>query len=431
MLVLLAGQHAGALPLPADGTTVSFPENSYARHLYLDRIMGPMAEARSLAPDVIVEPGHGHQVQFFVEENEDTVYFCFYHGTDIEFSRPVTGSVVLQRSRREGDLRKIKIFYKDEPNSYLSITPGDGDRCAMDIMLLNYPIQQGIRLPYPIEEAAKKPVTGIMRDSAAYVDWDFYIPREEFPLQVLTDIDDLVFQIRPYLRQLKDVEDGALDSAGRFVFIEDGSLQPNQNNGGLNCSGFAKWVIDGVLYPHTGRLLEVEPLKRPHPDFRGNRWSEKVDSLEDPYFGLDWTRNLAVEAMKVFSAAPEEPGPEDADVDFLRYHDYKDDVGYPIGRLKTVLYELARTHPNRFYLASVNDLEHGGYELRKHHHVAVLFPWLDDRGGLQVSVMERAQETNLDAFMENYRKTYVHLVQIDHSGVFKPGQMRLEPVIKR
>ncbi|MDY7028325.1 MAG: hypothetical protein SVR04_08520, partial [Spirochaetota bacterium] len=67
----------------------------------------------------------------------------------------------------------------------------------------------------------------------------------------------------------------------------------------------------------------------------------------------------------------------------------------------------------------------------KHLHVAVFFSWLDEKGSLQVRVMERTEETSLDEFIERYRGEFVHLVEVPHTGVFKPGTMRLDPVIKR
>ncbi|MDZ7792511.1 MAG: hypothetical protein U5P10_02105 [Spirochaetia bacterium] len=38
-------------------------------------------------------------------------------------------------------------------------------------------------------------------------------------------MDDLFQQVRPYLKQLRDAEDGAINSLGEFVFIKDGSPQ--------------------------------------------------------------------------------------------------------------------------------------------------------------------------------------------------------------
>jgi hypothetical protein len=45
--------------------------------------------------------------------------------------------------------------------------------------------------------------------------------------------------------------------------------------------------------------------------------------------------------------------------------------------------------------------------------------------------MERNHETELARFIERYRGSYVHLVEVPNRGAFTPGTMKLEPAIKR
>lgn len=441
-------------PASAPHSVGSFPENVFVRTSLIDRILGPIETAAVLEPDLFVEPGYTHRVQFFIEEQDDFLYFCFYHGRETTFAKPVRGSLYFKRSKETGDLLRMRIFYKNDPDSYLSIEPAGKSMSRLNIFLLGQNLQQDIRLAVPLEKVARMPVAEIMRLSSGYVDWSFYLPETEFPFPVLSSNDELADQIRPYLEQLEDADDGAIDESGRYVHINDGTLQGNGSTGGLNCSGFAKWVVDGILYPETGTFLPIDVLKQKHDDIRGNRWSEKKEETEDPYFGLDWTRNLALEAFRVFlpekmlSSArvlTKETVPDDAveadamedelyeaaDVDYLRYHEYKDDVGYPVEQLPTILYELALKNNERFYLASLNDLIHGDYELRKHYHVAVFFPWLDAEGDLRTALMESNSETDLKNFVERYHGNYVHLVEVPNPGAFTPGNMKLEPVIKR
>lgn len=402
----------------------------------MDQVLGPLKDALQLSPEVIQEPGYAHNVQFFIETSPDTAYFCFYHGTDISFSSPVAGSIVLQRELPEGALKKIKIFFKDDAGSFLEIFPGEEEKSRMSIYLLGRKVQEDIRIPYSIEKLARIPVSEIMDLTSGYVDWSFYIPREDFPLPVLSRNDELSDQIRPFLRQLKDAEDGAINQDGEYVYIEDLSYQNDGKSGGLNCSGFAKWVVDGVLYPYSGTLLPIDILKMPHPDYRGNRWSSKVEDVEDPYFGLDWSRNLALQVYYIFDPEMKKysetlENPELADVTALKYHQYKEDVGYPVESLETIMYELARRENDYFYLGSLNKLEHGDVDLRKHYHIAVFFPWLNEEGGLELRLMERNQESSLQAFIERHEGSYIHLVRVPHTGVFKPGKMELEPVLRR
>jgi len=435
-LLLLWGVQIHAAPSGAPASVEDFPENVFVRNRLIDEVLGPLEAAAKMQPDLFTEPGYTHRVQFFIEETEEFLYFCFYHGRETRFAEPVRGSIYFKRSRETGRLLKMKIFYKNDAGSYLAIEPEGESMSRLNIFLLQRNIQQDILIPMSLDEIARMPVSEIMRNTTGYVDWSFYLPGGEFPFPVLTSNDELVDQIRPYFSQLEDADDGAMDESGRYVFIRDDSFQGDGTAGGLNCSGFAKWVVDGILYPLTGSFLPVEPLKEKHPDFRGNRWSSKAEDLEDPYFGLDWTRNLAVRAFLTLFPEMKAVGglrsdPEAADVNYLRYHEYEEDVGYPVGQLPTILYELARRNVDRFYLGSVNMLTHGEHDLRRHYHVAVFIPWLDSEGGLEVSIMERNTETSLENFVERYRGNYIHLVEVPNPGGFKPGNMQLEPVIKR
>ncbi len=430
-----------AVPDPFAHTPAGIPENLYLRTLLIDQVLEePIETARKLPAtmDKDAEPGYGIPVQFFVEEQNDSVYFCFYHGDDVEFSDAVAGSYIIKRSRQEGTLEQIKIFYKSEPGSFVRIFPDREGLSRIDVYLRDRKIQSDVKIHLPLEKIARMPFSELVRRTIAYIDWEFYIPMGEFLPPELTTVDDLYQQVKPYLEQLRDAEDGAINSKGEFVYIRDGSAQSGE--GGLNCSGFAKWVVDSLLYPHTDRLLSIDTLKRPHPEYRGNRWSSKVEEIEDPYFGLDWSRNLAIEAHKALDVLPGEatgaaPGnainPEFADVDFLRYHKYVGDVGYPVKQIETLMYELAKENPGHIYLGSVNTMVHSEYELRKHLHVAVFFPWLDAQGRLVLKILDTNEETSIAAFIRRYGEDYVHLVSIPHIGVFKPANMRLEPVLKR
>lgn len=438
LTVLTAVGPLWAVPDPAAHAVSEIPENLYLRTQLIERVLGPIDNARRLPDTMQREPGYNVNVQFFIEEQNDSVYFCFYHGDEVEFNDAVAGSYIIKRSRQDGRLEQIKIFYKSEAGSFLRIFPDREGLSRIDVYLRDRKLQSDVKLHQPLEKIARMPFSELVRRTVGYIDWEFYIPRGEFRPPELTTVDDLYQQVKPYLKQLHDAEDGAINAEGEFVRIEDGSLQGEE--GGLNCSGFAKWVVDSLLYPETEQLLSIKTLKRPHSDYRGNRWSRKVEDIEDPYFGLDWTRNLAIEAHRALDLLPagsgdeadgSEVNPEFADVNFLRYHEYEEDVGYPVAEIETVMYELAKENPGHIYLGSVNTLVHDEYDLRKHLHVVVFFPWLDAEGRLELKILETNKETSTASFLRRYAGEYVHLVSIPQLGVFKPANMRLEPVLKR
>jgi len=223
------------------------------------------------------------------------------------------------------------------------------------------------------------------------------------------------------LHTLPDAEDGAMDASGNLVFIE--SLVLQDQDAGFNCSGFAKWIVDGLHMGLYGSFLPIEPLKVKHLDLRGHRWSDALEDERDPYFGLDWTRNLATTMLSAGQGG-REVHPESADVRSVKYHTYVEDVGYPVDRLAQIMYLLAVEEPGNFYIASLNREFGDAPPLHQHVHVAVLFPYLDDRGRFFVDVLERNVETSIESLNRRYRDDDIHLVRVRADQAYTPPVIR-------
>ena len=179
-------------------------------------------------------------------------------------------------------------------------------------------------------------------------------------------------------------------------------------------------MVDGFYAPLTGRDTDIMALKS-RDSMRGGKWSARYEEELDPYFGLDWTRGLARSVGQARTGST--PPDEDVDVRDAEHVPYVRDVGYPVPRLRFVLYFLARREPGNIYLGSVNAAsretsQDGIPTLRQHHHVIVLLPFFDSRGVFQVVVMERNVETNLASLNRRFAQEYVHLVRLDSTGGF-------------
>jgi hypothetical protein len=236
-------------------------------------------------------------------------------------------------------------------------------------------------------------------------------------------VEQVLERIRLQLPFLPDLEDGALDETGRFVRIEDG-LEIKE--GGLNCSGFAKWVTDGFYYPLTGRLLDPETLKYKHLGLRGHRWSDRYEEARDPYFGLDWSRNLAVSLANA-RAPHSAQDPEARDVRQALFLRYTEDVGYPVTDLELLLYLESRGNPGSVFIGSLNREYGTDPILRQHFHLVVLFPYFNRSGSFRIAVLERNRETGLPSLLERYAGEYIHLVRLDARGEFSPAEVPEHP----
>ncbi len=430
------------------------PENEEARIALRKVITAPVGEVLAARSRPLEQRATPLKVQFRVETQRDAVYLLFLNERPSGFPVNGSGSVVVKRSLQDGSFQQMKIYFRDEagdsaaspgarpplngdpdvdrpstdPGSFVRIFP-DGVRCRMDVFLFGRRLYTGVVLPAPFESLLLSPFERIRRLSAGMVDWPLLLHRGDPPSdnRALARLEEL----RKLLPALRGVEDGALDADGRYVRIAD--LKPQEGQGGLNCSGFAKWVVDGFYRPLTGRYLEVEELKARLPGSRSNRWSDAYEQARDPYFGLDWSRNLAGALWRA-SGSRQGGGvdPEVADVRLAELLPYVEDVGYRVEDLELVLFVDAAREPGCFYLASVNSETGGRPVLHQHFHLAVLFPFFLPDGAFRVRVLERygagATETPLAVLRARYPGGYVHLTRLPLGEAFTPPPVPLPSV---
>ncbi|OHD73138.1 MAG: hypothetical protein A2177_14950 [Spirochaetes bacterium RBG_13_68_11] len=406
-LLVAAAARCPALP------RVTIPDTAEARQALREVIFAPIGTAARAAARTMTQPAEGRSVYFRTESSNGAVYQTFTRG-DLGAARLDTaGTFIIKRSRADGSFVQAKIFLQDDPGCYARLTPL-GERTALEITLFGRTFQRGVILAARFESLLTAPLERIMRLAEPAVDWDLLQPAER------TDADSAVERtaasIRRALPRLGDAEDGAMDAAGRMVLIRDGS--PQGATSGLNCSGFAKWVVDGFFRPLTGTLTDIATLKERDLGIRGNRWTSPLEESHDLFFGIDWSRHLARELAR---ARDDGAGSvESWDVRDAPGFSYVDDVGYAIADLATVLFRLVRSSPGRIYLGSVNRPVPGDPGLRQHDHLVVLLPYVDAGRVFRVAVFERSAETSTGSLAKRYPSDFIHLVRFDARGDFDP-----------
>jgi hypothetical protein len=353
------------------------------------------------------------------------------------------GSWVLTRRRDTGAPTRIRVFPRSDPYTYVQFFPLSSDKSQMDVVLYDAYVVRSLPLAVPFEQILT------MRVEELYAMAGDKFPRRYFDPDPANYRDLRLFmsRMRERLPELEYQDDGAFDKDGRYVYIA--TQEEQWEMPGLNCSGFAKWVVDGILRPITGERLPIGPLKAPYGQ-RGSSFTEKWEELRDPFFGLDWTRNLASKAMSVLRS-PAYSGVEDFEVrswPFSRviirqtdrsgrevsstireYPGYLENSGFGSEGIHPLLYTLAINEPGRIYLASINnemgppatdDNPRGLPRMRQHFHVAVLVPYFNEYGNFQVAVFESAEETRFSSFKTRYPGHNINLVRVLVEGKFDP-----------
>ncbi|MFO7782946.1 MAG: hypothetical protein R6W94_15115 [Spirochaetia bacterium] len=424
ILVFLAASILWAAPVAAlsfEGAPARrIPENSDVRRYLRPQVLAPTDEVLSGEREQVFRHGVSDtRVKYEVRTQNGSFYLLFLNEiphvrTGDGFPVYGAGSYVIKRSLSDGSFVQAKIFLQTDPGFFVRLFPS-GARTRMDVFVAGDLVYDDIVIAASFEQLLFSPISRLMDMTEAIVDWSLVVPDVE--TERYSAVRTMVERAREGISSLPDAEDGAMNEDGELVFIESLVLQEGQP--GFNCSGFAKWISDGIARPRSGEYLSIERLKEKHLDYRGHRWSARREDERDPYFGLDWSRNLAI-ALLELEHPRREFGPEDADVREVRYARYVEDVGYPVDDMRRILYMLAIDEPGHFYIGSVNQEFGSDPVLRQHVHVAVFFPYFDENGRFRVTVLERNVETDLDSLAERYPGSYVHLVRAQADDRFTP-----------
>jgi hypothetical protein len=203
-------------------------------------------------------------------------------------------------------------------------------------------------------------------------------------------------------------------------------------------------VADGFYRPLTGGLLDPKLLAARHVEARPTSAADRFEESLDPFFGLDWTRNIA-KALLDARAPSRKHGLTESDVRisafaliapsgalkspdavnggsvYQSYPAYQADLGYEASGLKALMYVLALRDPGSIYLASISRKSGGLIPgLSRHYHVAVLAPYFESSGEFKVATFESDAETSVEAIMARVPKDFVHLVRVKAERDYDP-----------
>ena len=387
------------------------PENWEARLEFEDYIFAPVGRLSESIERRYEQKENSAAVHFAIKKNASGLFLLFLtEDDDGGLPQIKSGNISIKRDPSDGKIQYMTVLLRNRDDSYARIYPLD-DRAYMSIDMFGIRIYDQIKLPVRFSLLLTAPFSKSIGYTRDVIDWDLLLYRGE----PSDSLDNLVEALRKQLPSLKDCDDGAYDRMGNPVYIESEAHSP----GGMNCSGFAKWVVDGFYYPLRRQYMEIASLKMKPLAARGNRWSERYEDKLDPFFGLDWSRNLAGKLSEARSGLPV-TNVEKNDVRQVSFVSYVEDVGYNVVDLELILFVLARKNPDQFYLGSLNHPFAEKPALRQHTHVVVLIPVFSQDGSFQVQVMERNSETSLSSLVERYKNSQIHLVRISADKRFQP-----------
>jgi len=329
------------------------------------------------------------------------------------------GSWILTRRRDNGDAERIRIFLRSDPYTYIQFRPLSSDKCQMDMVLYDAYIVRSQPLPVTLDRLYTMQLGEVLNLAGDKIPRRYFEPK---PADY-RELRQFIAKIREQIKGLEFADDGAIDQNGKYVYINTGLEQKSRP--GLNCSGFAKWLVDGILRPVTGNRLEIPPLKARF-GVRGSSFTDLWEERRDPFFGLDWIRNLASQTWSKL-LSPSLGSLEEIEVRndpfsqlILRtrnntiiypYPGFLENAGYGVEGILPLLYTLAIDEPGRFYLGAVNneggppateDNPQGKPRMRQFFHITAFFPYFNENGVFHVAVFESAEETSIKDFRDRF-----------------------------
>lgn len=367
------------------------------------------------------------KVLFTFEREGENTYYSFINPINGVNSYPyTTGSYVIEKNSK-GEIEEIKIFLINRPDSYI-LLKSKKDQTVASVSLMGRVIYRDIYILKGISYFALVPLDSLKYYLENFVDITLLFP-------VYQSISErgifMVDEISRNLDGVSEVFDGGMNNKGEMAYIANGSLQESPY--GFNCSGFSKWVADGIYEARTGKLLSFDRLKKRHLTARGSESTLIYEKERDPYFGLDWIRNIA-SVLSTFNE--EEPFSDKDSTHFdirnLPFITFVEERGFAIEDLDLALYILAVKNPEYFYMGSVSTPFGENPTLIQHRHVTVLFPYIDEQGSFQVVVGDINELTNIDSLKNRYgysrysHNGYIYLVEIPTTTNFK---LRLIPSV--
>ncbi len=412
-----------------------YPESDTLRSALFDSWLAQELSQVILRKKTVMQDSWG--VSFEISQHKDETANLLEIHIRPESEASPRGTWILSRQLSDGMPRSIRIYPTLDSSVYITLV-SDGDspekgRTLLSVHAYGRQLYQDVSLGKPLVTLYTASFKDIRSLTSHTVRWNLLSP----DVAAYEDIRATVALVRSGLPRLVYLDDGAIDERGVPVYIRTGekqdrdailaAVQPGQDPsmiiGGVNCSGFAKWVVDGIIRPATGGRIRIPSLKQ-RTDSPETHFTEPWRESRDLFFGLDWARHLASAAASLSlrtTVLPDSSGVDVTVEPFSGTSGYERNVGYRMSDLLPLMYYLALTEPGHFYLAALSRYR-GEPLLRQYHHLAVCMPYFDVDGRFYLVVFENAEETASDSFIISNADAWVHLsrVRAPQSGRFQP-----------
>ena len=306
------------------------------------------------------------------------------------------------------ELTEVKFYYHYNNNSYIFFDKSSFSK--FDVYLFGKIIKKG--LPYHFSFDSLKFLSS---DSFLNVFYDNKIQDETLIVENDYEFKENFIKkvITPSL-SLEYCDDGVIDEFGDFVYISNG-LSQNIQKKGINCSGFVKDVVDNYirLKYSNFKWLSLSILKEKRISERAETSYVAFEGKYDPYFGLDWVKNLTDQINQYYNYRIDKALIYDKDV----YSQYFPNAGYYFTNLKEVLFRDQKQDSKYFYILVFNRLRTQSPVIPEYYHIAIAVPYFENYH-FYIRVFESGDETSFDNLVDFHSKEKVAIFKVPISAIY-------------
>ncbi len=438
-------------PLVAELSTIEVPDSSVIRqNLISSWFTAPVSSLKAKSEELYTaQDGTVFQVRFEDGEKEVKIIVCpqIYvlpeeNSVNSRQNLPVEqynknsfGSWILYREKSSGRPLKIKWHFAKDPNVYVQLRQ-DSEKTYADLIVYNSFAARSVPLGVSFARLYSVSFQHLYSLTRKTIAWDSVLPVLG-QYEALIKTENLIREKLPFIVYTKNA---CYNEKGELYSIQTGKpLTPpfdplaTDKTLYLSGAGFVKWIVDGIVKHYTGEGVKIAELVEPTISFDELGKNGIISQNWDMTFTLDWVRNLAACALSVRSSHDYnyETGGVDvtrnlfsstlqSDGKIIRSKGYVKNSGYTMQDIRGLLYMLAVTEPNYFYLAAIREPSVSKDDEIVFNNSLVIFPSFDDSGIFHCSIFEMGVEMSLDKFIERYSNCYVHLERVRAPEVFLP-----------
>lgn len=444
----------------ADYNSFDIPDSAEIRRSIVDSWLTPDLETLRGYKEQFKDNKIGTTFQIRLEEEDDE--FCvvvaprseidinMVNGDSVKkvraavYPKGAAGSWILFRNKKKGAPVKIHYYFNQDSDVYLQFR-AEGNKTFADLIVCDSYAAKSVLVGVPFNRLYTSSFQDVKNWTKKSLPWDkVTVVKNQYANTMI-----MAGSIRKNLDSIVFVDDACYDEHGKLKSIFTGKDFTVRNDEGeivsaselknkhfLSGAGFLKWIVDGIVEPYRGYGTSIQQLTVPTLEYSSTGKNGVMSQDWNLTFSLDWCRNLASEAYAVRSSRQADFKTAGLDVKHNYFASelvngqlensagYIKNTGYSVKCIKSMLYVLAATEPEWFYLGAIRQGSSIKPEELVFNNCAVFFPYFDNNGKFGCLIFEQGEEISLEKFIEKYSDAYVHFERVKATEAFFPYEKR-------